>query len=79
MSKTTATRINYMHVSVRTATGAPRLFQVKQGDISKRPTCQCKKWIRQGLQSRSRADDTATPGSRRDGSNAGDRPCGGLS
>lgn len=75
MSKTTATRINYMHVSVRTATGAPRLFQVKQGDISKRPTCQCKN----GFGKRSRADDTATPGSRRDGSNAGDRPCGGLS
>lgn len=48
MSKTTATRINYLHVSVRTATGAPRLFQVKQGDISKRPTCPCKNGFGKG-------------------------------
>ena len=48
MSKTTATRINYLHESVRTATGAPRLFQVKQGDISKRPTCQCRNGFGKG-------------------------------
>lgn len=48
MSKTTATRINYLHVSVRTATGAPRLFQAKVGEINKRHTCPCKNGFGKG-------------------------------
>lgn len=42
MKKAIAKRINYLHVSVQIPGGAPRLFQVKQGDNSRRITCQCK-------------------------------------
>ncbi len=42
MKKAIAKRINYLHVSVQIPGGAPRLFQVKEGDISRRITCQCK-------------------------------------
>ncbi len=48
MSKTTATRINNLHVSVRTATGAPRLFLAKVGEINRRHTCMCPKGSGQG-------------------------------
>lgn len=42
MKAAIAKRINYLHVSVQIPGGAPRLFQVKEGDISRRITCQCK-------------------------------------
>lgn len=48
MSKTTVARINYLHVSVRTNGGAPRLFQAKVGEINKRHTCMCPKGSGQG-------------------------------
>lgn len=48
MSKTTATRINNLHVSVRTATGAPRLFLAKVGEVNRRHTCKCPKGSGQG-------------------------------
>ena len=42
MKKAIAKRINYLHVSVQIPGGAPRLFQVKEGDISRHVACQCK-------------------------------------
>lgn len=48
MKKAIATRINYLHVSVRTAGGAPRLFQAKVGEVGKRHVCMCPKGLGQG-------------------------------
>lgn len=48
MKKAIATRINYLHVSVRTNGGAPRLFQAKVGETNKRHYCMCPKGSGQG-------------------------------
>lgn len=42
MKAAIAKRINYLHVSVQIPGGAPRLFQVKEGDTSRLPMCMCK-------------------------------------
>lgn len=48
MKNTIATRINYLHVSVRANGGAPRLFQAKAGEIGKRYICMCPKGAGRG-------------------------------
>ena len=48
MKAAIAKRINYLHVSVQIPGGAPRLFQVKEGDNSRRITCQCKNGFGKG-------------------------------
>ncbi len=40
-AKTVVHRVNYLHVSVRTNGGAPRMFQAKAGETTKRYVCEC--------------------------------------
>lgn len=42
-SKTIVHRVNELHVSVRTNGGAPRMFQAKVGETTKRFYCECPK------------------------------------
>lgn len=42
-ANTVVRRINYLHVTVRTNGGAPRMFQAKAGEATKRYLCECPK------------------------------------